>query len=79
MTTKVRLIGAPIEGSPGRLGDNVVMSIPPDDQRPVDLFDDEPPVLPDQTADDTDVGWGGGFGSSDDDDARLLEDRPPHW
>jgi hypothetical protein len=33
---------------------------------------------PDQTADDTDVGWG--ERPVDDDEAlrRLLEDRPPH-
>jgi len=36
----------------------------------------EDPVLPDQTADDTDAGWGAG---SDDDDRRLQQDRPPHW
>jgi hypothetical protein len=33
------------------------------------------PVLPDQTADDTDAGWGE---SADDDDDRLLDDLPPH-
>ncbi|MEO3858803.1 hypothetical protein [Acrocarpospora sp. B8E8] len=49
----------------------------PDDLRPVDLFDDGLPVLPDQTVDDTDHGWGEWRG--DDDDARLIEDRPPHW
>ncbi len=49
----------------------------PDDLRPVDLSDDGPPILPDQTSDDTDLGWGGW--REPDDDARLLEDRPPHW
>lgn len=33
------------------------------------------PVLPDQTVDDTDAGWGE---SSDDDDRRLLDELPPH-
>ena len=36
---------------------------------------DEP--LPDQTSDDTDVGWGE-RPSEADDDQRLLDDRPPH-
>ncbi|GAA2884358.1 hypothetical protein GCM10010517_47710 [Streptosporangium fragile] len=49
----------------------------PDDLRPVDLTDDGPPILPDQTADDTDLGWGDW--RETDDDARLLEERPPHW
>jgi hypothetical protein len=39
-------------------------------------FDDEPPVLPDQTRDDTDLGWGERHESND---ARLIDDRPPHW
>ncbi|MBG0830724.1 hypothetical protein HS041_23470 [Planomonospora sp. ID67723] len=49
----------------------------PDDLRTVDLFEDGPEILPDQTSDDTDLGWGEWRGSGDDD--RLLEDRPPHW
>jgi hypothetical protein len=52
----------------------------PDDLRPVDLSDEGPPVLPDQTSDDVDLGWGGWRES--DDTARLLElmeERPPHW
>ncbi|GII91885.1 hypothetical protein [Sinosporangium siamense] len=49
----------------------------PDDLRPVDLFEDGPPVLPDQTGDDTDLGWSE-WGEADD-TARLLEERPPHW
>jgi len=36
------------------------------------------PVLPAQTADDTDVGWGDDVPSDDDDVRRLLDDRPPH-
>ena len=47
-----------------------------DDDRTVDLVDDDLPVLPDQTSDDTDRGWGEYRGGNDD---RLLEDRPPHW
>lgn len=53
-----------------------IMSVGPDDDRVVDL-DDDLAVLPDQTSDDTDAGWG--EWSTGDDDARLLEDRPPHW
>ncbi|GAA4094092.1 hypothetical protein GCM10022214_65560 [Actinomadura miaoliensis] len=48
----------------------------PDDERVVDLADDELEILPDQTTDDTDTGWGEWRG---DDDSRLLDDRPPHW
>jgi hypothetical protein len=47
----------------------------PDDERVVDLADDELEILPDQTSDDTDTGWGEWRG----DDDRLLDDRPPHW
>ncbi|MGA8114171.1 MAG: hypothetical protein WCA46_10960 [Actinocatenispora sp.] len=43
--------------------------------REVDL-DDELTILPDQTRDDTDLGWGE---VRQDNDRRLLEDRPPHW
>ena len=46
-----------------------------DDNREVQLTDDLP-VLPDQTSDDTDRGWGERSWTNDD---RLLEDRPPHW
>jgi hypothetical protein len=45
----------------------------PDEEREVHL-DEE--VLPQQTRDDTDQGWGERPTSNDD---RLLEDRPPHW
>lgn len=47
-----------------------------DDDRVVEPSDDDVPVLPDQTRDDTDAGWGERNGGNDD---RLLEDRPPHW
>lgn len=46
-----------------------------DDDREVDI-DEELTILPDQTRDDTDAGWGE---RSRDNDRRLLEDRPPHW
>ncbi|MEV5706957.1 MULTISPECIES: hypothetical protein [Actinoallomurus] len=50
----------------------------PDDERLVELADDDDlVVLPDQTRDESELGWGDY--PSDDDDARLLEDRPPHW
>jgi hypothetical protein len=32
-------------------------------------------VLPEQTRDDQDVGWG----DRSDDDERYLLERPPHW
>jgi hypothetical protein len=47
-----------------------------DDERTVNLADDDQPVLPDQTRDDTDRGWGE---ESSDNDRRLLDERPPHW
>lgn len=49
---------------------------PSDDDRTVELDSDELPVLPEQTRDDTDQGWGDPEASND---ARLFEDRPPHW
>ena len=49
----------------------------PDDERPVELSDDEPAVLPDQTGDESGIGWGDRHEA--DDDARLIEERPPHW
>lgn len=53
------------------------MTISPDDERPVQLADDDVEILPDQTRDDTDGGWG--EWAREDDDSRLLEERPPHW
>jgi hypothetical protein len=35
-------------------------------------------VLPEQTADDTDLGWGEHPDESDDVE-RLLREKPPHW
>jgi hypothetical protein len=34
------------------------------------------PVLPEQSREDTDAGWGEYPDTSDD---RLYRDRPPHW
>lgn len=53
------------------------MTISPDDERPVRLADDDIEILPDQTRDDLDRGWG--EGAAEDDDSRLTEERPPHW
>jgi hypothetical protein len=37
------------------------------------------PVLPDQTADDTDVGWGDASSDDEHDDVRrLIDELPPH-
>ena len=50
-----------------------------DAERVVELADDDAVLLlPEQTRDDTDGGWGLGttFTSNDD---RLLAERPPHW
>jgi hypothetical protein len=47
-----------------------------DAERTVDFDAEEAPLLPDQTRDDTERGWGVTESSNDD---RLLEDRPPHW
>jgi hypothetical protein len=47
-----------------------------DADRKVDLSDDGFLVLPDQTFDDTDRGWGERPTANDD---WLLAERPPHW
>ena len=47
-----------------------------DAEREVDFETEEAVVLPEQTRDDTERGWGDGSASNDE---RLLEDRPPHW
>jgi hypothetical protein len=46
-----------------------------DEEREVPL-DDELPVLPDQTRDDTALGWGERSAGNEE---RLLAERPPHW
>lgn len=48
----------------------------PDDERTVDFEAEDLPLLPEQSRDDTDRGWGDREGSNDD---RLLDDKPPHW
>ncbi|GGK83678.1 hypothetical protein [Mangrovihabitans endophyticus] len=47
-----------------------------DAERTVDFDVDDGPLLPEQTRDDTERGWGERTDSNDD---RLWEDRPPHW
>lgn len=47
----------------------------PDEDRVVELIDDLD-ILPDTTNDERGSGWGD---ADDDNTARLLEDRPPHW
>jgi hypothetical protein len=39
-------------------------------------YDD--PALPEQTTDDTDLGWSEPPDEVDDDE-RLLREKPPHW
>jgi hypothetical protein len=43
--------------------------------RPPDASDE--PVLPAQSQEDTDVGWGEPL--PPDDDEHLYRERPPHW
>ncbi|MCI0686556.1 MAG: hypothetical protein L0Y54_04870 [Sporichthyaceae bacterium] len=43
-----------------------------------DDWDWDFPVLPEQTADDTDAAWGEAGESTEDDIERLLGERPPH-
>ena len=52
------------------------MTAGPDNDRYVDLYEDDLEVLPDQTGDDTDAGWGE---RSSGDDSAILDERPPHW
>ncbi|MEV6526984.1 hypothetical protein AB0M43_34150 [Longispora sp. NPDC051575] len=49
-----------------------------DEEREVDLTDDDAPLLPEQTSDDTASGWGE-RSDRDSNDDRLIQDRPPHW
>ena len=37
------------------------------------------PVLPEQTNDDTDAGWGDPPEQDDDNVRRLEDERPPHY
>ena len=66
------------------LGEPSLTLIPPDalatligDGLRVDKPVRAAPVLPTQSAEDTDVGWG--EPADPDDDERLNRDRPPHW
>lgn len=59
-----------------RLDDPRDAAVSGDDERTVELGDDDFVVLPEQTADDTDHGWGE---RGDSNDERLLAERPPHW
>ena len=45
-----------------------------DPDRLVDLDEDDLPVLPDQTRDDTDEGWG-----SHTEDREVRYEQPPHY
>jgi hypothetical protein len=47
-----------------------------DGERTVDFDSEEAPLLPEQTREDTERGWGD---SDDTNDDRLYDDRPPHW
>jgi hypothetical protein len=47
-----------------------------DADRVVDFADDDGPILPESTRDDTDEGWGE-VPSRDAD--WLRDERPPHW
>ena len=51
----------------------------PTEENPVQAApaQDEVPVVPQVSADDTDHGWGGH--DDRDDDERILRERPPHW
>ena len=46
-----------------------------------DAGDDQDEVLPEQTSDDTDRGWGEHPDDGDGlgDDERLIREKPPHW
>jgi hypothetical protein len=64
-------------GHPRDPGDHAAAppAAPLDDRREVAL-NEELDILPDQTLDDTDAGWGEPLRGNDD---RLLAERPPHW
>ena len=48
------------------------------DQRPRRCVADDDAPLPEQTVDDTDLGWSEPLDEADDDE-RLLREKPPHW
>lgn len=37
------------------------------------------PLLPDTTSDEREIGWGDDLDEIEDDDDRLIADRPPHY
>jgi len=54
------------------------MSFPPGSPGPDETATSlNEPVLPEQSREDTDAGWG--EYPEPDDDERLRRDRPPHW
>lgn len=59
--------------------EDTTQPIPPAPAKPSAPIPAKPsaPLLPAQSREDTDVGWGD-YADRDDDD-RLLRDRPPHW
>jgi AcrR family transcriptional regulator len=65
------------EAAPGGGGRKGAMDTPkpPASAGPPDP--DDTPVLPAQSREDTDAGWG--EPAEPDDDERLSRDRPPHW
>ena len=40
---------------------------------------DDDELLPEQTSDDTDRGWGEREDDELSDDERLIREKPPHW
>ncbi|MGI5213273.1 hypothetical protein [Plantactinospora sp. CA-290183] len=69
-TEEQQTSGTAREGDAGRAVDP---ARPTDPSRPRPVRER---VLPDQSVDDTDRGWGEHSRSNDE---RLLAERPPHW
>jgi hypothetical protein len=63
----------PTPGPPARRKGRITM--PQDDTAP-EAPVPPAPAVPTQSSEDTDIGWGD-YAEQDDD--RLLGDRPPHW
>jgi len=51
--------------------------VPNEPRRGSEPATEDLPLLPSQSQEDTDVGWG--ERPTTDDDERLRGDRPPHW
>jgi hypothetical protein len=65
------------EAGPAALGVNSAsQSLPSSDMNGPE---DDDKVLPEQSGDDTDEGWGDSGAEGEDRDEQLLADRPPHW